>query len=67
MRWQQLDKTLRMGAVLVMDGTFGAWVEDGDKLININAKTARAILARDLVVINEKRSRNCYAFRHKYI
>ena len=70
MTWQQLDKRLRAGATLCCDSAFGAWIEERAGVmhvtVNVNRNSAKAVLRRDLVVVKEKRSMRCYAYRSKY-
>ena len=66
MTWQELDTRLRGGATMVFDSTFGPWLEEDGKLENISPAAARAVMRRDLIVVKEKRSDRCYAYRSKY-
>lgn len=66
MTWQELDVRLRGGATLCWDQTFGAWIEERGETTNVNRHAAKAVLRRDLVVVKEKRSPHCYAYRSKY-
>lgn len=66
MTWEQLDERLRGGAVLVFDSVFGPWLEKEGKTVNVNRWAAKAVMRRDLIVVKEKRSAGCYAYRSKY-
>jgi hypothetical protein len=66
MTWKELDARLRSGATLVFDSTFGPWIEDCGKSENISRTAAKSVMRRDLIVVKEKRSERCYAYRSKY-